>query len=65
MDKTNYDRGMAMRRQVLGDSYVDGAIANTTEFDRQFQAQLTEHAWGAVWADDALRRATAVFSIWA
>ena len=54
MDKAIYERGMAMRRQVLGDAYVDGAIANTTDFDRQFQAQLTEHAWGAVWGDDAL-----------
>ena len=54
MDKAIYERGMAMRRQVLGDSYVDGTIANTTDFDRQFQAQLTEHAWGAVWGDDAL-----------
>lgn len=46
MDKAIYERGMAMRRQVLGDAYVDGAIANTTDFDRQFQAQLTEHALG-------------------
>jgi 4-carboxymuconolactone decarboxylase len=55
MDKAIYERGMAMRRQVLGDAYVDGTIANTTDFDRQFQAQLTEHAWGAVWGDDALK----------
>jgi 4-carboxymuconolactone decarboxylase len=54
MDKAIYERGMAMRRKVLGDEYVDRTIANTTEFDRQFQAQLTEHAWGAVWGDDAL-----------
>jgi 4-carboxymuconolactone decarboxylase len=54
MDKTIYDRGMAMRRQVLGDDYVDRAIANTTDFDRQFQEHLTEHAWGAVWGDAAL-----------
>lgn len=54
MDKAIYDRGMAMRRQVLGNDYVDRVIANTTEFDRQFQEQLTEHAWGAVWGDTAL-----------
>ncbi len=54
MDKAIYDRGMAMRRKVLGDDYVDRAIANTTNFDRQFQEQLTEHAWGAVWGDVAL-----------
>lgn len=55
MDKAIYERGLAMRRQVMGDDYVDRAIAATTDFDRQFQAQLTEHAWGAVWADDTLK----------
>ena len=54
MDKATYERGMAMRRRVLGDDYVDRAVAGTTDFDRQFQAQVTEHAWGAVWGDDAL-----------
>ena len=55
MDKAVYDRGMAMRRKVLGDDYVDRVIANITDFDRQFQEQLTEHAWGAVWGDEALK----------
>lgn len=54
MDKAIYERGMKMRRKVLGDDYVDRAIANTTGFDRQFQEHLNEHAWGAVWADPAL-----------
>jgi 4-carboxymuconolactone decarboxylase len=54
MDTATYERGMVMRRKVLGDEYVDRAVANTTDFDRQFQAQLTEQAWGAVWADEAL-----------
>ena len=54
MDKATYECGMAMRRRVLGDDYVDRAVADTTDFDRQFQAQVTEHAWGAVWGDDAL-----------
>ena len=55
MDKAIYDRGMAMRRKVLGDDYVDRAVANITDFDRQFQEHLTEYAWGAVWGDDALK----------
>ena len=55
MDKAIYDRGMTMRRKVLGDDYVDRAVANTTDFDRQFQEHLTEHAWGAVWGDDTLK----------
>ncbi len=47
MDKAVYDRGMAMRRKVLGDDYVDRAIANTDDFNRQFQEQVTEFARGA------------------
>jgi 4-carboxymuconolactone decarboxylase len=55
MDKAMYDRGMAMRRKVLGDEYVDRAVANTDDFNRQFQEQLTEYCWGSVWGDDALK----------
>ena len=55
MDKAIYDRGMAMRRKVLGDEYVDRAVANTDDFNRQFQEHLTEYAWGAVWGDEALK----------
>ena len=52
MDKALYDRGMAMRRKVLGDEYVDRAFANTDDFNRKFQDLLNEFCWGAVWTDD-------------
>jgi 4-carboxymuconolactone decarboxylase len=55
MDKALYDRGMTMRRKVLGDDYVDRAVANTDDFNRQFQELLTTYCWGAVWGDDALK----------
>ncbi len=55
MDKALYDKGMAMRRKVLGDEYVDRAVANTDDFNRQFQELLTTYCWGAVWGDDALK----------
>ena len=54
MDKALYEQGMRMRRRVLGDDYVDRAVANTTDFDRKFQDLLNEFAWGAVWSDDDL-----------
>jgi 4-carboxymuconolactone decarboxylase len=54
MDKALYDRGLAMRRKVLGDEYVDRAIANTDDFNRDFQNMLNEFAWGSVWGDDRL-----------
>jgi 4-carboxymuconolactone decarboxylase len=50
-----YDRGMAMRRQVLGDEHVDHSVANIDDFNRQFHDLLTEFAWGAVWGDEALK----------
>ncbi|HEY9454561.1 MAG TPA: carboxymuconolactone decarboxylase family protein [Bradyrhizobium sp.] len=55
MDKAMYDRGMAMRRKVLGDEHVDRSVANVDDFNRQFHDLLTEFAWGAVWGDEALK----------
>ena len=55
MDKALYDKGMAMRRKVLGDEYVDRAVANTDDFNRKFQDLLNEFAWGAVWTDEDLK----------
>ena len=55
MDKALYDKGMAMRRRVVGDDYVDRSIANTSDFDRKFQDMLNEFAWGTVWNDDDLK----------
>lgn len=55
MDKTRYDRGMAMRRKVLGDDYVDRNLNNVDDFNREFQRLLTEFAWGEVWGDEALK----------
>ena len=47
-------KGMAVRRSVLGDAHVDRAEAAKTAFDEPFQTLITEGAWGAVWASDAL-----------
>jgi 4-carboxymuconolactone decarboxylase len=55
MDKALYDKGMAMRRKVLGDEYVDRAVANTDDFNRKFQDLLNEFCWGAVWTDEDLK----------
>ena len=42
--------GMATRRSVLGDAYVDRADAAKTSFDEPFQKLITESAWGSVWS---------------
>lgn len=49
-----YRRGMAARRKVLGDAYVDSVTENLTEFDREWQRLVTEHAWGDIWARDSV-----------
>ena len=48
--------GMATRRAVLGDAHVDRAQANTTAFDADFQAFITEGAWGSVWSRPGLNK---------
>jgi 4-carboxymuconolactone decarboxylase len=53
-----YDRGMKVRRQVLGDAHVDRAIASTTPLTEAFQEFITRYAWGDVWARDGLDRRT-------
>ncbi len=42
--------GLAVRRHVLGDAYVDRAIARSGEWNRDFQEMITRYAWGTVWA---------------
>ncbi len=49
-----YDKGMEVRRAVLGDAHVDRAEAAKTPFDEPFQTLITEGAWGTVWASDGI-----------
>lgn len=51
-----YDAGMAVRREVLGDAHVDRATARITPFTEDFQALITEYAWGSVWTRPGLDR---------
>lgn len=53
---TRLDRGMAVRRSVLGDAHVDGVEAQRSNFDTPFQKMISETAWGTVWASDAISR---------
>ena len=54
MDEELYKKGMAMRRQVLGDAYVDKATSNVDDFNRDFQRIVTEYCWGEVWTRQVL-----------
>lgn len=48
------DRGLEIRRQVLGDEHVARAEAAKTDLDTPFQDLITEGAWGTVWASDGI-----------
>lgn len=58
MSETAFDRGMKVRKEVLGNDHVERAIASTTDFDADFQRFITEAAWGSVWARPDLDRRT-------
>ena len=58
MNDDAYERGMEIRREVLGDEHVDGAIARTTPETADFQDLITRYAWGEIWARPGLDRGT-------
>jgi 4-carboxymuconolactone decarboxylase len=51
-----HERGMKVRREVLGDAHVDEAVARTTGFTADFQDLITRYAWGEIWARPGLDR---------
>ena len=53
-----YERGMTVRREVLGDDYVDASIEQTTPFTADFQDLITRYAWGETWTRPGLDRKT-------
>jgi 4-carboxymuconolactone decarboxylase len=53
-----HERGMEVRREVLGAEHVDAATARATDLTREFQALITRYAWGEIWARPGLDRRT-------
>jgi 4-carboxymuconolactone decarboxylase len=58
MSDDAHERGMRIRREVLGDEHVDRATARTTEQTRDFQDFITRYAWGEIWARPGIDRRT-------
>ena len=56
MDKALYDAGLAARKEVLGEQYVNAAIDGADDFNRDFQALVTEYCWGVCWGNEVLSR---------
>jgi len=58
MSDEAYERGMRIRREVLGDEHVDRATQHATEETREFQDFITRYAWGEIWSRPGLDRRT-------
>lgn len=58
MTDDRYERGMRVRREVLGDDHVDAATAAATEVTADFQELITRYAWGEIWSRPGLDRRT-------
>jgi 4-carboxymuconolactone decarboxylase len=56
MTSDNFEKGMKMRRAVLGDAHVDRSMNNVDDFSRDLQTFLTEVGWGMTWARPGLDR---------
>src|ERR1700750_774156 len=61
MDKQTFDKGLEIRKSVLGAEFVDRAIASADDFNRPFQELVTEYCWGAVWGREGLSKKTRSF----
>jgi len=56
MDKERFDKGLEMRKQVLGAEYVEKSMSGANDFNREFQQLVTEYAWGQCWGSEVLSK---------
>jgi len=49
LDSETYDKGLEIRSAVLGEAYVNNALADADDFTKPLQDLITEYCWGAVW----------------
>lgn len=61
MNQDMFDKGLQIRREVLGSEYVDRSIANADDFNRPIQELVTAYCWGEVWGRPGLDRRTRSF----
>lgn len=58
MNKERFEKGLAVRREVLGSEYVDRSLAAADDFTRPLQELVTEYCWGEIWTQPELPRRT-------
>ncbi|HWI21581.1 MAG TPA: carboxymuconolactone decarboxylase family protein [Baekduia sp.] len=56
MSEELFEKGLKIRREVVGAEYVDKSLAQADDFSRDFQRLVTEFCWGAGWGREALSR---------
>ena len=56
MKSDKFEKGLEVRREVLGDEYVDKALNDVDDFNRPMQDLVTEYCWGTIWTRDGLPR---------
>jgi 4-carboxymuconolactone decarboxylase len=56
LDKKRYDAGLAVRRSVLGEEWVQKATGSKTEFTAEWQEFITRYAWGEIWTRPGIER---------
>ncbi len=56
MSDDTYDKGMTIRKAVLGDAYVEKSLSQADDFSRPIQELVTRYCWGEVWSDTTLSR---------
>ena len=61
MNQELFDKGLKVRREVLGAEYVDNALRNADDFSRPIQELVTQMAWGEIWTRPGLDRRTRSF----
>src|SRR5690242_10476054 len=57
-ERERYEKGLTVRRAVLGDAHVDRSLENRADFDTEFQELITRYAWGEIWTRPGLPRHT-------
>jgi 4-carboxymuconolactone decarboxylase len=58
MTTSLFDKGLAVRKAVLGDEHVEASMKSADDFNRPLQELVTEYCWGAVWTREGLPRKT-------
>jgi 4-carboxymuconolactone decarboxylase len=56
MDKATFEKGLEIRKSVLGREFVENAIRSADDFSMPLQELVTEYCWGAVWGREGLSR---------